>query len=114
MFSDLRASPEVDGRSLVIAYTPMHGVGALSVERGLERAGFPQFHTEKSQRKPDPYTDQGTAEYVSNHFYAVCPQRHADSDLIRSLRHSVGSHSIESNRSQQQSHDPEQSGEAGD
>src|SRR5262245_56157658 len=49
----LRASPELDGRSLVIAYTPMHGVGALSVERGLSRAGFPQFHTEPSQREPD-------------------------------------------------------------
>ncbi|MBA3394327.1 MAG: phospho-sugar mutase [Deltaproteobacteria bacterium] len=50
----LRASPEVDGRALVIVYTPLHGVGARSVEAGLERAGFPQFHTEPSQREPDP------------------------------------------------------------
>ncbi|MBA3820068.1 MAG: phospho-sugar mutase [Deltaproteobacteria bacterium] len=50
----LRASPEVDGRSLVIAYTPLHGVGALSVEGALARAGFPQCHTEPSQREPDP------------------------------------------------------------
>jgi len=50
----LRASPELDGRSLVIAYTPLHGVGALSVEGGLRLAGFPQVHTEKSQREPDP------------------------------------------------------------
>jgi len=50
----LRASPEIDGRSLVIAYTPLHGVGALSVEGGLKRAGFSQVHTEKSQREPDP------------------------------------------------------------
>lgn len=50
----LRASPEVDGRSLVIAYTPLHGVGALSVEAALARAGFPQFHTDPSQREPDP------------------------------------------------------------
>jgi len=49
----LRASPDVDGRSLVMAYTPLHGVGALSVEPGLARAGFPQIHTEKSQREPD-------------------------------------------------------------
>src|SRR6185436_26759 len=50
----LRASPTVDGRSLVIAYTPLHGVGARSVEPGLQRAGFPQIHTEPSQREPDP------------------------------------------------------------
>ncbi|HET7501883.1 MAG TPA: phospho-sugar mutase [Kofleriaceae bacterium] len=50
----LRASPGIDGRSLVIAYTPLHGVGALSVEPGLARAGFPQVHTEPSQREPDP------------------------------------------------------------
>jgi phosphomannomutase len=50
----LRASPDVDGRALVIAYTPLHGVGALSVEGALKRAGFPQCHTEPSQREPDP------------------------------------------------------------
>jgi phosphomannomutase len=51
---ELRASPGIDGRSLVIAYTPLHGVGALSVERGLLLAGFPQVHTEPAQREPDP------------------------------------------------------------
>ncbi len=50
----LRASPGIDGRALVIAYTPLHGVGAASVEPALVRAGFPQFHTEPSQREPDP------------------------------------------------------------
>ncbi len=50
----LRASPDIDGRALVIAYTPLHGVGALSVEGGLQRAGFPQIHAEESQREPDP------------------------------------------------------------
>jgi phosphomannomutase len=51
---ELRASPALDGKSLVIAYTPLHGVGTLSVETGLARAGFPQVHTEPSQRAPDP------------------------------------------------------------
>ena len=50
----LRASPGVDGTKLVIAYTPMHGVGALSAEPALTRAGFPTIHTEPSQREPDP------------------------------------------------------------
>ncbi|MEJ7601915.1 MAG: phospho-sugar mutase, partial [Kofleriaceae bacterium] len=49
----LRASPQLDGRSLVIAYTPLHGVGARSVEPALARAGFPNVHTEPSQREPD-------------------------------------------------------------
>jgi phosphomannomutase len=50
----LRASPAVDGSALVIAYTPLHGVGAASVEPALRRGGFPQVHTEPSQREPDP------------------------------------------------------------
>ncbi|HMG56652.1 MAG TPA: phospho-sugar mutase [Kofleriaceae bacterium] len=50
----LRASPAVDGRDLVIAYTPLHGVGARSVEPALRLAGFPGVHTEPSQREPDP------------------------------------------------------------
>ena len=50
---DLRTNKELDGRSLVIAYTPLHGVGAASVEPGMVRAGFPQLHTEPSQREPD-------------------------------------------------------------
>jgi phosphomannomutase len=50
----LRARPDVDGRALVIAYTPLHGVGARSVEAALERGGFPQVRTESSQREPDP------------------------------------------------------------
>ncbi|MEO7730442.1 MAG: phospho-sugar mutase [Kofleriaceae bacterium] len=50
----LRASPEIDGSKLVIAYTPMHGVGARSAEPALARAGFPNVHTEPSQREPDP------------------------------------------------------------
>ncbi|HEY4242518.1 MAG TPA: phospho-sugar mutase [Kofleriaceae bacterium] len=50
----LRASPATDGRSLAIAYTPMHGVGALSAEKALRDAGFPQVHTEPAQREPDP------------------------------------------------------------
>lgn len=49
----LRQKPEIDGRSLVIAYTPLHGVGALSVEGAMKLAGFPHLHTEPSQREPD-------------------------------------------------------------
>ncbi len=50
----LRAQPQVDGKNLIIAYTPLHGVGAASVEPALERAGFPRVHTEPAQREPDP------------------------------------------------------------
>jgi phosphomannomutase len=50
----LRAQPKLDGSRLVVAYTPLHGVGAASVEPAMRRAGFPQLHTEPSQRDPDP------------------------------------------------------------
>ncbi len=51
----LRAQ-KLDGQEndLTIAYTPLHGVGALSVEGALKKGGFPKFFTEKSQREPDP------------------------------------------------------------
>ncbi|HEY0191490.1 MAG TPA: phospho-sugar mutase, partial [Kofleriaceae bacterium] len=49
----LRAS-RVDAGALIIAYTPLHGVGALSVEGALARAGYTRFHTEPTQREPDP------------------------------------------------------------
>lgn len=49
----LRVKPEIQGGSLVVAYTPLHGVGALSVEGAMKLAGFPHVHTEKSQREPD-------------------------------------------------------------
>ncbi|HTJ44957.1 MAG TPA: phospho-sugar mutase [Kofleriaceae bacterium] len=39
---------------LVIAYTPLHGVGAECVERALAMGGFDDVHTESSQRAPDP------------------------------------------------------------
>jgi len=50
----LRARRDLDGSKLVIAYTPLHGVGAASVEPAMQRAGFPQLHTEPAQREPDP------------------------------------------------------------
>jgi phosphomannomutase len=50
----LRAQPKLDGSKLVIAYTPLHGVGAPSVEAAMKRAGFPNLHTEPSQREGDP------------------------------------------------------------
>jgi phosphomannomutase len=45
--------PDVPRAGLVIAYTPLHGVGADCVERLLAAGGFDQVHTEPSQREPD-------------------------------------------------------------
>lgn len=50
----LRVQSALDGSGLIIAYTPLHGVGAPSVEAALERGGFPRVHTEPSQRAGDP------------------------------------------------------------
>jgi phosphomannomutase len=50
----LRARPELDVSRLSVAYTPLHGVGAASVEPAMLRAGFAAIHSEPSQREPDP------------------------------------------------------------
>jgi phosphomannomutase len=48
----LRVTP--GNADLVIAYTPLHGVGARSTEPALARAGYRHVHTEPAQREPDP------------------------------------------------------------
>jgi phosphomannomutase len=50
----LRAQPSLDGSNLIIAYTPLHGVGASSVEPAMQLGGFPRIHTEPSQREGNP------------------------------------------------------------
>jgi phosphomannomutase len=50
----LRAQPELAVQHLIVAYTPMHGVGAASVEPAMARAGFQHVHVEPSQREPHP------------------------------------------------------------
>src|SRR3954452_5322316 len=41
-------------RDLTIVYTPMHGGGGTTVQRVLERAGFPEPHEPPAQAEPDP------------------------------------------------------------
>jgi phosphomannomutase len=48
----LQVAPAVP-RTLRIAYTPLHGVGARLVEQALARAGYADVVTEPSQREPD-------------------------------------------------------------
>ena len=48
----LQVEPEVP-RTLRIAYTPLHGVGANLVEQALARGGFTDVATEPAQREPD-------------------------------------------------------------
>jgi len=40
-------------KSLVVAYTPMHGVGSKLVERALAQSGFEHVHVVAEQREPD-------------------------------------------------------------
>lgn len=54
-FRDVAALCPGDGsaRALCIAYTPLHGVGALPIERVLGAAGFSNLHVVPEQRQPD-------------------------------------------------------------
>jgi phosphomannomutase len=45
--------PAGPARDLCIVYTPMHGVGAIPVERVLRDAGFANLHVVAAQREPD-------------------------------------------------------------
>ena len=47
-------------------------------------------------------------------FRAVRAQRHANSDFVGALRHGIRGHAIKPDRRQNQRHDAEESGEAGD
>ena len=42
------------GTQVIVAYTPLHGVGAASVERLFAAAGAGPLHVVASQREPDP------------------------------------------------------------
>src|SRR5690349_20338229 len=48
----LVVSPDIARGGMKIAYTPLHGVGAESVEELLGGAGF-EVHTVTAQREPD-------------------------------------------------------------
>jgi phosphomannomutase len=49
----LRTTPH-PRTELVVAYTPLHGVGAAAVEAGFAAAGTGPLHVVASQREPDP------------------------------------------------------------
>lgn len=45
--------PGAPARDITLVYTPMHGVGAVPVERVLSDAGFQKLHVVAEQREPD-------------------------------------------------------------
>ncbi len=69
--------------ALVIAYTPMHGVGAPYAEACLKEAGFPQVHTVKEQREADG--DFPTVNFPN-------PEEKGAMDLVIALADKVGAH----------------------
>jgi phosphomannomutase len=76
----LRAQPQLDGKALTIAFTPMQGVGARSTEPILLRGGFPNFHTVPEQREPDP--DFSTVAFPN-------PEEKGAMDLVLALGRNV-------------------------
>lgn len=51
--AELSIHPPGGRDAVVIAYTPLHGVGAELAETALARAGFQHVHTVAAQREPD-------------------------------------------------------------
>jgi phosphomannomutase len=51
--SGLSLHADASATEISIVYTPLHGVGARSVEAALSRAGFSNVHSVASQREPD-------------------------------------------------------------
>src|SRR6266404_3777676 len=55
---------------------------------------------------------ESSTQYELNYVRPVSAQRHANADLIGSLRDGIGRDAIQSDRSKHESHNPEQAGEA--
>lgn len=75
-------SPARDSR---LVYTPMHGVGAIPVERVLKDAGFEKLHVVAAQREPDgrfPTTKFPNPEEPGALDLATELARKVDADLI--------------------------------
>ncbi len=83
----LVVAPTISRAGLTIAYTPLHGVGADSVEELLGGAGF-EVHTEASQRVPD-----GTFPTVA----FPNPEEKGAMDRVLALAERVSAHLILAN-----------------
>lgn len=81
---NLAVHPDAAARAkLTIAYTPLHGVGAICVEAALADAGFDDVHTEPSQREPDgafptvPFPNP-EEDGAMDRVLALAAEKHAD------------------------------------
>ncbi|WP_370615976.1 phospho-sugar mutase [Mumia sp. Pv 4-285] len=68
-------------RDLVVAYTPMHGVGCETAERAVVAAGFAPLHVVTEQAEPDP--DFPTVAFPN-------PEEPGATDLLLALAERVG------------------------
>jgi len=84
----LRAQPQLDGKTLAIAFTPMHGVGAASTEPIFARAGFANVSTVAAQREPDP--DFPTVAFPN-------PEEKGAMDLVLALANKVAAELVLAN-----------------
>ncbi len=77
--------PGAPGRDITLVYTPMHGVGAVPVERVLSDAGFTSLHVVAEQREPDghfPTVDFPNPEEPGALDLATALARRVNADLI--------------------------------
>ncbi|MFY0405920.1 phospho-sugar mutase [Solicola sp. PLA-1-18] len=82
------AVPDDGPRDLVVAYTPMHGVGADVVDAVVAASGFSPLHVVAEQREPDP--DFPTVAFPN-------PEEPGAMDLALALAEQVGADVVVAN-----------------
>ncbi|MFD1825592.1 MULTISPECIES: phospho-sugar mutase [Mumia] len=75
------ALPDAGPRELVVAYTPLHGVGLATAAEAVRAAGFEALHVVEEQADPDP--DFPTVSFPN-------PEEPGATDLLLALADRVG------------------------
>ncbi|QMW65625.1 phospho-sugar mutase [Mumia sp. ZJ1417] len=75
------ALPDAGPRELVVAYTPLHGVGLATAAEAVRAAGFEALHVVEEQADPDP--DFPTVSFPN-------PEEPGATDLLLALADHVG------------------------
>lgn len=78
-------NPDVDGSSITVVYTPLHGTGLLPVTRVLRDTGFSNVHVVPEQAKPDgnfTTVDYPNPEDPKAFALALALAKQVDADIV--------------------------------